>query len=173
LRTPKHLEEIVHRDVSPANVILADDGPRLIDFGIASVTGRRAEGTFFTTFGYGSQEQFYEELATPVGPPSDVFSLGATVAFAAIGKHPFGGGSKTVRISDDLPPDYVGDTTVYGLPGEIAAFAEPCLSQSPGPRPTAAYLTGLIGEPGPAEISAYTDVLAGVAHATWGDLNHP
>ena len=89
-----HARGLVHRDLKPGNVILAADGPRIIDFGIAraldATTGITAAGAVVGTFAYMSPEQFRGEVA---GPASDVFSLGSVLAFAATGRPPFGGDS--------------------------------------------------------------------------------
>src|ERR1700733_11429371 len=88
-----HTAGVVHRDLKPANVLLAEDGPRLIDFGIS----RSMESTSLTRTGIvvGSPGFMSPEQAEgrPVGPPSDVFSLGAVLTFAATGEGPFGEGS--------------------------------------------------------------------------------
>ena len=90
-----HAAGIVHRDLKPSNVLLADDGPRIIDFGIS----RAAEATALTGTGLviGSPSFMSPEQARGhlVGPPSDVFSLGAVLAFAANGQGPFGTGSSS------------------------------------------------------------------------------
>src|ERR1700731_3701111 len=80
-----HACGVVHRDLKPANVLLAADGPRVIDFGIS----RAADGTALTTTGsvLGSPPYMAPEQAMglPAEPASDVFALGATLAFAAAG----------------------------------------------------------------------------------------
>ncbi|MET8170127.1 PQQ-binding-like beta-propeller repeat protein [Streptomyces sp. NPDC005329] len=86
-----HAEGLVHRDLKPSNVLLAADGPRVIDFGIVrardgyELTGSRAL--------FGSLDYMCPEHATgdPVGPEGDVFCLGSVLAFAASGHPPFGG----------------------------------------------------------------------------------
>lgn len=85
-----HEAGVIHRDLKPSNVLLAQDGPRLIDFGIsqaADFSHMTMTGIVLGTPGFMSPEQ---ALGDPVGPPSDIFSLGAALAFAAIGEGPYG-----------------------------------------------------------------------------------
>ena len=88
-----HSAGLVHRDLKPSNVLLAEDGPRVIDFGIS----RALESNTVTSAGIviGSPAFMSPEQAEGhrVGPPSDVFSLGGVLAFAATGQGPFGTGS--------------------------------------------------------------------------------
>ncbi|MFE0100577.1 TerD family protein [Streptomyces sp. NPDC059009] len=87
-----HSAGVVHRDLKPSNVLLATDGPRVIDFGI-SVTDEASAftrtGMVVGTPGFMSPEQI---TGGSVGPASDVFSLGAVLAFTATGSGPFGTG---------------------------------------------------------------------------------
>ena len=90
-----HACGVVHRDLKPANVLLAADGPHVIDFGISRAfegTSVTAAGMVVGTPGYMSPEQAEGAQA---GPPSDVFSLGCVLAYAATGSAPFGGGAGT------------------------------------------------------------------------------
>lgn len=82
---------LIRRDLKPGNVILADDGPRIIDFGIARSAGATAltgSGAVIGTFRYMSPGQLQGQELTP---QSDVFALGAVLAFAATGHDPFAG----------------------------------------------------------------------------------
>src|ERR1035437_8893277 len=91
-----HGAGLVHRDLKPSNIILAPDGPKVIDFGIA----RAADATALTTTnlrigspGYMAPEQIRDGAT---GPESDVFALGGVLAFAATGQSPFGSGPTDV-----------------------------------------------------------------------------
>ena len=131
-----HAAGVVHRDLKPANVLLAEDGPRVIDFGISRAVEASAlthTGLVVGSPGFMSPEQ---AEGRPVGPPSDIFSLGAVLAFAATGQGPFGTGSTPAlvyRVVHSLPNlDY--------LPAEVRPLVERCLAKDPGQRPTAAQL---------------------------------
>ncbi|MGW0710065.1 bifunctional serine/threonine-protein kinase/ABC transporter substrate-binding protein [Streptomyces sp. NPDC002643] len=143
-----HDAGLVHRDVKPGNILLALDGPRLIDFGIARPTA--AEATELTTDdmvvgtpGFLAPEQ---ARAQRVGPPSDVFSLGCVLAYAATGRPPFGTGAvdallyRTVHDAPEL--NDVGDD---GLRALLAR----CLDKEPERRPTAAELDAELVEDAP------------------------
>ena len=135
-----HAAGIVHRDLKPSNVLLAEDGPRIIDFGIA----RAAEASMLTGTGvvFGSPSFMSPEQArgNRVGSPSDVFSLGAVLAFAATGQGPFGSGSGPTMMYRVVftPPD------ISGLPAGIQPLVERCLAKDPRQRPTTQqFLAGL------------------------------
>ncbi|MEU8719871.1 serine/threonine-protein kinase [Streptomyces antimycoticus] len=129
-----HALGLVHRDVKPSNVLLALDGPRLIDFGIARAT----EGTVSLTStgasigspGYMAPEQI---LGEGVEGAADVFSLGAVLAYAATGKPPFPGDTsaallyKVVHDEPKLGPE---------LTGELRDLVAACLAKNPADRPT-------------------------------------
>ena len=131
-----HSAGVIHRDLKPANVLLAEDGPRLIDFGIS----RSMEASAITRTGMvvGSPGFMSPEQAEgrPVGPASDIFSLGAVLTFAATGEGPFGEGS-TVAL---LYRVVTGEPNIRGTPDEIRPLIERCLAKDPQQRPTAAAL---------------------------------
>ena len=136
-----HAEGMVHRDLKPSNVLLASDGPRIIDFGIS----RAVDATALTraNFVVGSPGFMSPEQARgdEAGPASDIFSLGAVLTFAAVGEGPFGVGAATellYRVVHDLP-----DTRQ--LPGQIRPLVERCLAKDPGWRPTTDQLLSDLG----------------------------
>jgi len=131
-----HAAGVVHGDLKPSNVLLALDGPRVIDFGIsqaAETAPLTQAGLVVGTPSFMSPEQ---ASGKKTGPLSDVFSLGAVLAFAATGRKPFGPG----------PPADVLERVVRGSPGldsappEVRPLIERCLAKDPGQRPTAAEL---------------------------------
>src|SRR4249920_3819327 len=142
-----HAAGVVHRDLKPANVLLAEDGPRLIDFGISRAVEASAlthTGLVVGSPGFMSPEQ---AEGREVGPPSDVFSLGAVLAFAATGQGPFGTGATPAliyRVVYQQP-----DTT--RLPKPIRPLVERCLAKDPGQRPATTDLLAALGSPQPAE----------------------
>ncbi|WP_232425142.1 serine/threonine-protein kinase [Pseudofrankia inefficax] len=131
-----HLAGIAHRDLKPSNVLLAVDGPRLIDFGIARSAGQTAltrSGQVFGTAAYMSPEQAAGE---EVGPASDVFSFAAVLIFAATGRDPFGPGDPAAvlfRVVHDEPD-------LDGVPGRLLDLIRPCLVKDPAGRPAVGRL---------------------------------
>jgi eukaryotic-like serine/threonine-protein kinase len=152
-----HAAGVVHRDLKPSNVLLAEDGPRLIDFGISrsveSISLTRT-GTVVGSPGFMSPEQ---AEGRPVGPPSDIFSLGAVLTFAATGEGPFGEGS-TVAL---LYRVVASEPNIQGVPDELRPLIERCLAKDPRQRPTAAQLLDRLGTA--AAVQAYPATVQSVA----------
>ena len=136
-----HAAGVVHRDLKPSNVLLAEDGPRVIDFGIS----RAAESTMLTQAGLvvGSPGFMSPEQATgyEVGPPSDIFNLGAVLAFAATGEGPFGTGTTAALLYRVVH----GTPSLDGVPPTVRPLIEHCLAKDPGQRPTAGGLLADVG----------------------------
>ncbi|MBR8744346.1 WD40 repeat domain-containing serine/threonine protein kinase [Nocardiopsis sp. MG754419] len=158
--TAIHGVGLVHRDLKPSNVLLGEDGPKVIDFGVA----RAVEGTVLTVAGrslgspgYMSPEQVRGD---DVGPASDVFSLGCVLAYAGTGRPPFGSGP----VSALLFRLVAEEPDLDGIPGSLLDVVRACLSKDPGDRPTAADLVSRWGGTGVTEILPLPDTVATEVH---------
>ncbi|WP_405871858.1 endo alpha-1,4 polygalactosaminidase [Streptomyces sp. NBC_00005] len=136
-----HRAGVVHRDLKPSNVLMAEDGPRVIDFGISHAVDNEAltvTGRLIGTPPFMSPEQF----ATPrdVTTASDVFSLGSLLVYAATGNRPFDGSS----------PYLTGYQVMYetpdldGVAEPLRSIAERCLDKDPAARPELAELQQML-----------------------------
>ncbi|MBL3670704.1 serine/threonine protein kinase [Streptomyces sp. M2CJ-2] len=158
-----HGAGIVHRDLKPSNVLLASDGPRVIDFGIslaADGTAHTATGATVGTPQYMAPEQ---AVAGDVTAATDVFALGQAAAFAALGEPLYGDGpavSVLYRIVHSEPD-------LSGLPERLRGLIARCLAADPGERVT------------PAEIVEWCrrelgqDADAGAGPAVWREIAGP
>ena len=125
----------------PSNVLLAEDGPRVIDFGISGAvesTALTQAGLVIGSPGFMSPEQ---AAGFEVGPPSDIFSLGAVLAFAATGEGPFGTGTTAALLYRVVH----GSPGLDRIPSEVRPLIERCLAKDPSQRPTAAGLLAEVG----------------------------
>jgi serine/threonine protein kinase len=166
-----HAEGIAHRDLTFNNVILAADGPRVIDFGIA----RAVDGTNVTSTGgvvgtpnWISPERWDGERG---GPSADVFAWAVTVLAAATGAPPFSGGDALQvrhRILHEVPD-------LGGLPDSLAGSLAEALAQDPDDRPSAAQLClGLIGWESDPDPATLTQATGSVLDEEWSlqDVGH-
>ncbi|MGD0700504.1 MAG: CHAT domain-containing protein [Trebonia sp.] len=153
-----HAAGLVHRDLKPSNVILADDGPRLIDFGVAKAADDALDDQRYIvgTPGYMSPEVLSGQ---PVGQATDVFSLGAVLTTAATGDGPFGHRSQESVMYRTMS----GEPALSGVPRLIRSLVAWCLAKAPADRPSV------------SEVLAYADGLAmglfGLDRAAFMDSN--
>ncbi|MEU0334964.1 serine/threonine-protein kinase [Streptomyces sp. NPDC006193] len=128
-----HRVGVVHRDLKPSNVLLAEDGPKVIDFGISRPKDselRTETGKLIGTPPFMAPEQF--RRPREVGPAADVFALGSVMVHAATGRGPFDSDSPYVvayQVVHDEP-----DLT--GVPDSLAPLVRRCLAKEPEDRPT-------------------------------------
>ena len=135
--TAIHAAGVVHRDLKPGNVMLTDDRPIVIDFGIAQAgdaTRLTQTGLVMGTPGYLAPEVIEGE---PSSPASDVHSWGSTMAFAATGHLPFGGGSYETIFYRIIS----GRADLSGVPGPLVPLISAALARDPSHRPSASWLS--------------------------------
>jgi len=135
--TAIHAAGVVHRDLKPGNVMLADDRPIVIDFGIAQAgdaTRLTQTGLVMGTPGYLAPEVIEGQ---PSSPASDVHSWGSTMAFAATGHLPFGGGSYETIFYRIIS----GRADLSGVPAPLVPLIAAALARDPSHRPSASWLS--------------------------------
>ncbi|MFE7274443.1 serine/threonine-protein kinase [Streptomyces sp. NPDC057623] len=158
-----HGAGIVHRDLKPSNVLLAADGPRVIDFGIslaADLSSHTATGSTVGTPHFMAPEQ---AAGGEVTAATDVFALGQTAAFAALGRPLYGDGSAVgvlYRIVHDEP-----DLSV--LPEQLRPLFARCLAAAPQERATLAEIVEWCRR----RLGA--DAEAGAGPTVWRDVMGP
>ncbi|WP_411106455.1 protein kinase domain-containing protein [Streptomyces sp. cmx-4-9] len=148
-----HEAGVVHRDLKPSNILLSPKGPRIIDFGIAWATGASTlthVGTAVGSPGFLAPEQVRGAAVTPA---TDVFALGATLAYAATADSPFGHGSSEVmlyRVVHEEPH-------LQGVPDALAPLVQACLAKDPEERPSTLQLSMRLKEIAAREAQGLSD----------------
>ncbi|WP_433418927.1 serine/threonine-protein kinase [Microtetraspora malaysiensis] len=128
--TAIHETGLVHRDFKPGNVLLSQDGPRVIDFGIARALDATAtvSSQVIGTPAYMAPEQI---SGAPIGPSADVFAWGAVVAFAATGRSPFAADSAPAALYRVIN----AEPEIDGVPEPLRSLVRRCLAKEPAERP--------------------------------------
>ncbi|WP_411125398.1 protein kinase domain-containing protein [Streptomyces sp. x-19] len=132
-----HDAGVVHRDLKPSNILLSPKGPRIIDFGIAWATGASTlthVGTAVGSPGFLAPEQVRGAAVTPA---TDIFSLGATLAYTCTADSPFGQGSSEVMLYRVVHEE----AHLAGVPDALAPLLAACLAKDPADRPSTLSLS--------------------------------
>ncbi len=161
-----HVHGVTHRDLKPQNVILSPQGPQLIDFGIARGLGQTVltrDGMAPGTPGFAAPEVV---LRNAVGPAADMFALGATLAYTATGRPPFGSGD-AAAVSYRAVHE---DIDLAGVEPALAALIRECVAKDPADRPDpAAVIARCAVDSALAEDSHYRSLPHAVAATVPGD----
>ncbi|WIM94740.1 serine/threonine-protein kinase [Actinoplanes oblitus] len=160
-----HARGIVHRDVTPANVMLTSSGAKVVDFGISALIGENdtdPDGSLLGTPAYLAPERLE---GGQVSPATDVYAVGLLIYRMLIGQLPWDVGTTTALLRahqytepEPLPP-------VDGLPAEVDALIGRCLEKRPADRPPTAevahLLAGIAAGTPPAQVGGF--------QADWAD----
>ncbi|MFD3442151.1 serine/threonine-protein kinase [Streptomyces sp. NPDC058685] len=128
-----HRAGVVHRDLKPSNVLLAPDGPKVIDFGISRPSDsdlRTETGKLIGTPPFMAPEQF--QRPREVGPAADVFAMGAVLVHAATGRGPFDSDSHYIVAYQVVH----NEPELAGVPTDLVPLFRRCLAKDPADRPT-------------------------------------
>ncbi len=161
-----HEAGVVHRDLKPSNILLSPKGPRIIDFGIAWATGASTlthVGTAVGSPGFLAPEQVRGAAVTPA---TDVFSLGATLAYASMGDSPFGHGSSEVMLYRVVHEE----AQLHGVPDALAPLVRACLAKDPEERPSTLQLSLRLKEIAAREAQGLADVRPPAPRSAEADL---
>ena len=151
-----HGAGLVHRDLKPSNVLVAPDGPRVIDFGVARAAERMGVSTSRGAVGtpaYMAPEQARDTHQASAA--SDVYALGATLLFAATGHPPYQGDT----VMDVLARLATEEPDLSGLSGELTELIAACLQRVPRDRPTSSAMLARLGQ--------FTEARAGAAEHSY------
>jgi serine/threonine protein kinase len=164
-----HAHGLVHRDLKPGNILIAADGPRVIDFGISRTTEGTVVTATHTTIGTPAYMSPEQAQGHPVGPSSDVFSLGSVLAFAAAGAAPFGSsGTEMFAIAYRVVN---GEPDLSRVPAALRPVIDACLAKDPAARPAVGQLiadvaAGAAAHPGVTPGRFWPDQVAAVLESS-------
>ncbi|WP_344505405.1 serine/threonine-protein kinase [Dactylosporangium maewongense] len=136
-----HADGLVHRDVKPANVILAPTGAKVVDFGIAAGFGAVEDDDLLGTPEYLAPERMTEDAVTPA---SDVYSLGVLLYRLLAGHLPWTASGSAGLLEAHLLTPPAALPALPGVPSALAQLCERCLAKDPADRPTAAEVAAIL-----------------------------
>jgi hypothetical protein len=155
-----HAAGVIHRDLKPSNVLLAQDGPRIIDFGISSAAGATSlTGTGFMIGSPGFMSPEQAEGLT-VGPASDIFSLAGVLIYAVRGEGPFGSGDTAALLYRVVH----GKPNIDNVPDNLRPLIKRSLSRDPKRRPTAPQFLADLSAAFPAAADLTSRIGVGSLH---------
>ncbi|MFB9235075.1 protein kinase [Plantactinospora siamensis] len=169
-----HARGVVHRDITPGNVMLTPTGAKVVDFGISALVGEQdvgPDGAVLGTPAYLAPERLDGGQVTAA---TDVYSLGLLVYRSLTGRLPWAASSKTDLIRAHLYREPGPMPDVPGLPEGIAELCERCLAKAPGERPSivevARELSAALGIAAVLPVSPAPTALPGVYEYTPDEL---
>ena len=163
-----HLRGLVHRDIKPANVILTPYGAKVLDFGIASMAGRRdsiEDGTIVGTPAFMAPERYD---GAPSEPPTDMYALGVLLHLCLAGRLPW----PVVTEPGIAPPKPGGPPEtlppIDGLPDDVVDVRTACLDPDPARRPSSFVAALLLSEAVGTSVHLPSVATSPIVNATGG-----
>ncbi|MFI7603894.1 protein kinase [Micromonospora sp. NPDC049366] len=141
-----HARGVVHRDVTPGNVMLTSTGVKVVDFGISALVGeseKGADGQLLGTPAYLAPERLDNGQ---VSPATDVYAVGLLLYRMLVGRLPWQASTTTEMLRAHMYNDPEPMPTVPGLPDEVADLVRRCLGKRPADRPSTAELTRVLAD---------------------------
>jgi serine/threonine-protein kinase len=142
-----HAGGLVHRDVKPANVIVAAAGAKVVDFGIAAAASPprspESDGELLGTPAYVAPERITSDV---VEPASDVYSLGVLLYKLLAGRLPWGAGTAVEQLTSHVLTDPAPLPALPGVPDAVAELCMACLAKDPAVRPDAGTVAARLAE---------------------------
>ncbi len=142
-----HAEGLVHRDVKPANVMLAPTGAKVVDFGIAAAVrppgSTGPDGELFGTPAYLAPERLTGDM---VEPASDVYALGVLLYKMLAGQLPWSAETSTQMLTAQVYIAPAPLPTLPDVPAEVADLCRRCLDKEPTNRPTAREVVAVLAD---------------------------
>ncbi|WP_416902299.1 serine/threonine-protein kinase [Micromonospora echinospora] len=141
-----HARGVVHRDVTPGNVMLTPTGVKVVDFGISALVGeseKGPDGTLLGTPAYVAPERLD---GGPVSPATDVYAVGLLLYRMLTGRLPWQASTTTQMLRAHVHADPEPMPPVSGLPDDVVELVHRCLAKRPEDRPTSVELARTLAE---------------------------
>ncbi|HZN19193.1 MAG TPA: serine/threonine-protein kinase [Micromonosporaceae bacterium] len=133
-----HARRVVHRDVTPGNVMLTSDGVKLVDFGISASAGDAEAGPPGHVLGTPAYLAPERLAGGPVLPATDVYALGLLLYKSLTGRLPWQSATTTQMLKAHLYAEPAPLPAIPGLPAEVVTLCQRCLAKAPEDRPDSA-----------------------------------
>ncbi len=145
-----HAEDLVHRDVKMANIMVTPAGAKVVDFGIAAAVGPAPEDMLVGTPAYLAPERLTGDAVVPA---SDVYALGVLLYRLLAGEAPWSVETTTQMLQAHVYVDPAPLPKLAGVPSAVAELIDRCLRKDPADRPTAAEVSSILADAAEASLA--------------------
>jgi hypothetical protein len=145
-----HAEDLVHRDIKMANIMVTPSGAKVVDFGIAAAVGPAPEDMLVGTPAYLAPERLTGDAVVPA---SDVYALGVLLYRLLAGEAPWSVETTTQMLQAHVYVDPAPLPKLAGVPVAVAELINRCLGKDPGDRPTAGEVSSILADAAEASMA--------------------